>query len=289
MENPLISIVMPTYNQSPYIVEAIESVLCQDYPNKELLIIDGGSTDGTVDIIRSYEDRLAYWVSEPDSGQSEAFNKGFSRCKGDFLTWVNSDDILIPGALSRVARASARHPDISWFAGNCIRIDAEGKVIKCTMNEGWYWFLPKLGALNAYGPSTFFTRELLDKVGGVDETFHIMMDTDMWRRFYAAGHRFVRINAYLWAFRAHEQSKTCGTTLKDSPLSSPSHPIQIQTRQEYEWQAQRHGVRLGSLKARFGAFVSRALRVLSGRFLRGRIDTSKFRGKPWEECFHQPK
>ncbi len=121
---PRISVIMPSYNQAAFLADALESALSQQHPNFECIVIDGGSTDGSVDIIRSYEDRLSYWVSEPDDGQSHAMNKGFARARGSILTWLNSDDILLPGALQRVAEAAWRFPRCQWFAGNTVLIDA---------------------------------------------------------------------------------------------------------------------------------------------------------------------
>ncbi len=285
MNTPMISIVMPSYNQGQYLREAIESVLDQSYPNKELIVIDGGSKDDSADIISSYDKQLAYWVSEPDSGQSEAFNKGFSRCKGRFMTWVNSDDILLPGALEAIAAAASQYPKLSWFTGNTARIDADSKVIRCTKNEGWHSWLVKLGGLYTYCPSTFYTQEMYDEAGGLDEKFHIMMDTDMWWRFYKAGHRFHRVDAYLYGFRVHEESKTTGPTMANSELADESHPIRIRTNEEYALMEHRHGIKEYGLMQFVRTWAARSMRVAGGSHLAGWRDTKKFRGKHWSECF----
>jgi glycosyltransferase involved in cell wall biosynthesis len=119
---PVISIVTPSYNQASFLEETILSVLNQGYENLEYTVIDGGSTDGSVEIIRKYEARLAHWVSEPDEGQYHALQKGFSRAQGDLLGWLNSDDVYLPGALTAVGRAYANHPD-SCIAGPVINVD----------------------------------------------------------------------------------------------------------------------------------------------------------------------
>jgi len=127
---PRITIVTPSFDQAKYLPETIESVLKQDYPNLEYIIIDGGSTDGSVDVIKRYERHLSYWVSEKDSGQSEAINKGFKKATGEFFNWINSDDVLFPGALHRIAEAFAKNPDADLIVGDHARSHADGRIIK---------------------------------------------------------------------------------------------------------------------------------------------------------------
>src|SRR6185369_4233383 len=119
---PKISIVTPSFNQAPFLERTIQSVLDQGYENLEYIIIDGGSKDGSVDIIRKYSSRLAYWVSEPDSGQSDAINKGLRSASGDWLAWQNSDDVYYPGAFASLARAAAAHPDAGLITGDMAMI-----------------------------------------------------------------------------------------------------------------------------------------------------------------------
>src|ERR1051325_2361432 len=125
----LISIVTPSYHQARYIEETIQSVLSQDYPQIEYIIVDGGSTDGSVNIIKKYEDQLAWWTSEKDEGQTDAINKGFARAKGDILAWINSDDTYEPGAVTAAAQYLHEHPDVGMVYGDCNYIDRSGNII----------------------------------------------------------------------------------------------------------------------------------------------------------------
>lgn len=180
---PLVSIVTPSYNQAQFIEETILSVLKQDYPNIEYIIIDGGSTDGSVEIIRQYEDRLAYWVSEPDRGQSHAINKGWQRSNGTILAWLNSDDIYKPNAVSRAVTTLLAHPTAGMVYGNCERVDAQGK--RLTIKR------PHSGALSEWvklkcwiaQPTVFLRRSVLQQAGlFVDEQLEVVMDYDLWLR-----------------------------------------------------------------------------------------------------------
>lgn len=157
-----ISIIMPSFNQAAYIDEAINSVLSQDYPDKELIVIDGGSTDGSVEVIQKYSQQLAYWVSEPDTGQSDAINKGFRKATGQLLTWSNSDDILLPGTLSLVSKVAQSIPDPRnrWIVGGCFWLSPEGKILRCTRARPWRKTAAKYGLVSVYSPSSFFLRKL---------------------------------------------------------------------------------------------------------------------------------
>ncbi len=179
---PKISLVTPHLNQGKYLERAIRSVLDQEYPNLEYIIVDGGSASDSLDVIRKYADKLSYWVSEKDSGQSHAINKGFNRSTGRIMGWLNADDQLERGALHHVAE-HMQH-DCEWLAGASV-IDIEGRqkpmmrMMSGTKTRDsilpWYknWF-PQ--------PSTFWTRELWQKAGRIDETLHYVMDYELWLR-----------------------------------------------------------------------------------------------------------
>src|ERR1043165_7317408 len=126
---PLVSIITPSYNQAAYLEQTIQSVLTQDYPRIEFMVIDGGSTDASVEIIKKYADRLAYWVSEKDSGQAEAINKGLTRAKGEILAWLNSDDYYLPNTILAVVRCFDENPDVDLIYGDMLAVDGDGRII----------------------------------------------------------------------------------------------------------------------------------------------------------------
>jgi glycosyltransferase involved in cell wall biosynthesis len=179
---PRISIVTPSYNQAQFIEETIRSVLLQGYPNLEYIIIDGGSDDGSVEIIRKYEPWLAYWVSEPDRGQSHAINKGFDQATGEILAWLNSDDIYMPDALENV-REPFSDPEIDLVYGDAHKIDATGNFIgKCGHVQVYRRELMTKECNIIVQPAAFFRRSAFERVGGLDETLNNVMDYDLWFR-----------------------------------------------------------------------------------------------------------
>lgn len=201
---------MPSYNQARFVEAAIQSVLSQECDDLEVLFIDGGSTDGTMEIVEKYRDRLAVCVSEPDQGQSDALHKGFCRATGDVLTWLNTDDLMLPAALKRAKRQFAKHPKVSWLLGNVVWIDDQDRVLKCWRGEGFTPGWMKLGNFAAGGPTAFFTKELYDRVGGINLNLHYQMDTELWWRFAMAGEKYCRLHGYTWALRLHENAKVSG-------------------------------------------------------------------------------
>ncbi len=179
--NPLVSIVTPSYNQSQFLEDTIHSVLAQDYPNLEYLIVDGGSTDGSVEIIKKYAKDLAWWVSEPDRGQADAINKGLKRAQGEIVAWLNSDDIYFPDAISRAAKALQDHPEAGMVFGDAISIDAQGVPFhKQTFGD---WGLDELMCYNIIcQPAVFMRREPLRRVGFLDADYHFLLDHHLWLR-----------------------------------------------------------------------------------------------------------
>jgi glycosyltransferase involved in cell wall biosynthesis len=205
---PRVSIVTPSYNQAAFLEETIRSVLLQGYPNLEYIIIDGGSTDGSVDIIRKYEPWLAYWVSEQDRGQSDALAKGFSRATGSILAWINSDDWYAPGVLHERVRHLQKHSDAALLCGDCIPVAATG-------NETGLWksrrhLTPELLLLKGnqiLQPTVFMRREALEAAGGIDTQLHYTMDYELWVRLGLAG-RLMYVPGVVAYFRHHVGSKT---------------------------------------------------------------------------------
>ncbi len=210
---PRISIVTCSYNHGEFLEEAILSVLDQDYPNLEYLVVDGASTDGSADIIRKHAGRLAFWVSEPDAGQTHALIKGFANATGDIQGWLCSDDLLEAGALTEVAQFFMANPQARVVYGDVSFIDRGGEVLRVKRRlpfVRWIWlhernYIPQ--------PSTFWRRELYEEVGGLDASFNVAMDKDLWQRFseQTAIHHVAR----LWSrMRTYPEAKSWGQNLQ---------------------------------------------------------------------------
>lgn len=204
---PLISIVTPSFNQSQYLESTIRSVLLQGYPRLEYIIIDGGSTDGSVDIIRKYEPWLTYWVSEKDEGQAHAINKGFERAEGDIFAWLNSDDQYCRDALQRVAEIFLENPDLDLVYGDCEMINGADRVIDSIMSRPG-----DLGDLLARDfipqPSAFFRRRAWEAVVGLDTTLLYILDFDLWIRMFLQGKKALYVPSAFSRFRWHGASKS---------------------------------------------------------------------------------
>lgn len=184
---PRISVVIPSLNQGRYIEEALRSVLLQGYPDLELIVMDGGSTDRTVPLIRKYEPWISHWVSAPDRGQSSAINDGLRRATGEVFVWIGCDDRLLPGALARVGAHFAEKPESAWLAGAGRLVFQSGRVGQMASRVASPDDLPRywLWANSCYvvQPSCFWRRRLWEAVGGVREDLHLAMDYDLWLRF----------------------------------------------------------------------------------------------------------
>ena len=182
---PKISVVTPSFNQGQFLEKCIKSVIKQDYPDFEYIIIDGGSTDNSLDIIAEYRQYLAYSVSEPDNGQSSAINKGFKKAKGELVVWLNSDDYYLPGAFRKVAEAYGRNPEASFYFGNGLRVDSKGmKKSRFFESETVNFNRDALLYCLNYilQPATFINASYLKKIGFLDEGLDYGMDTDLWLR-----------------------------------------------------------------------------------------------------------
>lgn len=205
---PKVSIVTPSFKQADFIERTIKSVLDQQYPNLEYFIQDGGSEDGTTAVLKRYEEKLAGWSSEKDNGQSQAINLGFAKTNGEIMAWLNSDDLLLPGAIAVVVNYFNSHPEVDVVYGNRLLVDKNDKEIGRWILPGhdddvlsWADYVPQ--------ETMFWRRNIWDKAGSqIDESFRFAMDWDLLVRFREAGAKFAHIRHFLGAFRIHEQQKT---------------------------------------------------------------------------------
>lgn len=234
--NPVLSIVIANYNYGRFLEEAIQSVVFQDMGDLvELIICDAASTDNSVEIIKKYANGLppntprsqwshndskfqtsnsnliTWWCSEKDGGQSAAFNKGFAQARGRFLTWLNADDVMLPGTLKKLKTAIEHFPTCEWFVGGVLWLDPQMRIIRCGRGRPFSNIRYRTGDVSVWGPSSFFTKRLLNEVGGVDERFFYTMDTDLWLRFaLKAGARYLPFTDYAWGLRLHPNAKMSG-------------------------------------------------------------------------------
>ncbi len=204
---PRITVITPTLNQGTFLEATLRSVLLQGYPNLEYIVIDGGSTDQSLEILHRYSQHLSYWVSERDCGQAHAINKGLARSSGEVLGWLNSDDLLLPGSLLRIGRALAQHPE--WMVVTGLRrvIDSGG-----AWHRNWVRHLPTPRNLRTYcsvaQETVYWRRSVYAWLGPLDESFHYALDYEYWLRMLAAGFAFQLLPSYLGAYREHPASKS---------------------------------------------------------------------------------
>lgn len=272
MRAPTFGIVIANYNHGQYLEQAIQSVLGQSYQDFELIIVDGASTDKSIDIIKNYAERLAWWVSEPDKGQSEAFNKGFARTKGEFFMWLNADDLMLPGALDLAARYLQKHPNCMWLAGDTVYFDGNGIIQRCLCGPYWQsWLMKQTMVCNMVnGPSSIFHRSLYEKAGGMDARLHYVMDMDLWIKFVDLGVRFHRIHHYIFGFRVHEGSKT-------------SHSIGNVQNEDFKHERNEVISRANRVRTRAEMWCLRIYKGFSGVYLRTLYDSRRWRGLSIEQ------
>jgi len=201
----LVSIVTPSYNQASYLEQTITSVLNQDYSHIEYIIVDGASTDNSVDIIEKYKSKLAYWVSERDTGQADAINKGFAHATGEIIAWLNSDDYYLEGTLSAAVKIFEENPDVVLAYGNMLAVDEHGKTFN-TLNYKQLT-LEDLLCFQIIGqPAVFMRRSALQKTGGLDPTFHFLLDHHLWIRIAQQG-KILHVPQTWAAARYHAEAK----------------------------------------------------------------------------------
>lgn len=287
MRSPLLSIVIANYNYGRFLEEAIQSVLSQSYDDYELIIVDGGSTDNSVEIIKKYADKIAWWCSEKDKGQSDAFNKGFAHARGRFLTWLNADDVMLPGVVQALKEAVERYPVCDWFVGGCFWLDPQMRIVNCGRGRPFSELRYREGIVSAWGPSSFFTKRLLDCVGGVDVRFHYMMDSDLWLRFaYKANARYRPFCNYAWGLRLHPAAKMSShnfTATGELVIGSHSqngieHKNFTRLTQERTWMRE-------YFLSRPPSRLSRILSVSWKSVLLARLDLMRWKGCHYLEAF----
>ncbi len=208
MTDPLVSIITPSFNQAHYLEATIQSVLGQDYPRIEYLIVDGGSTDGSVDIIQKYLSKIAWWISERDKGQTDAINKGFARAKGDIFAWLNSDDTYNPGAVSAGVKYLTEHPEVGMVYSDCNYVDEEGRVIGQFPAAQTDYQRLRQGYVHIPQQTMFFRAKYWQELGPLDPSFYFAMDYDLWTRI-ARQAPLKYVQGQTWAnFRIHGSGKT---------------------------------------------------------------------------------
>lgn len=206
---PKISIITPSFNQGKYIEKTILSITSQNYPNLEYIIMDGGSSDNTLEIINKYREYITYWESKPDNGQSDAIKRGFEISTGDILAYINSDDFYLPGTFLKIADAFENNPSVKWITGNGIYVN-ENEV---TIRKNNYFpplICPKTmlyGGNCFFQPATFWKRELYFSVGGIDQKINYSFDFDLFLKFLLI-EKPLKLNYEVAAFRMHPTSKT---------------------------------------------------------------------------------
>lgn len=273
MNMPRITIITPSFNQAKYLEQTILSIINQDYPLCEYIIVDGGSTDGSVDIIRKYSSKLAYWVSEADRGQSHAIAKGIQKSTGEWINWINSDDALLPGALKRVAEASQENSLCDIIIGTGIIGDKCGQFLNASIPTSPRMWSAKNSILSPFcQQATFWTREAYESVGGLNEDLFFRMDIDLLERMLLAGAKAVTIPNHLSFFRSYEETK-----------SGQNQDIR---QEEFDDKLKQNGV--SKLQRALALNIYRMYRLFSGNYIRNRVSRFALRGQRlsavWEDA-----
>jgi GT2 family glycosyltransferase len=274
-----ISVVTPSFNQARFLEETLLSVLSQRQFICEYFVIDGGSTDGSVDIIRRHADAggIDLWISEKDSGQAEAIQKGFSRASGEYLFWLNSDDVLLPGAMQAIQRSLADHPAWDAVTGYHVAIDEESRIVAVNRIPGESPSAARWGVQHVTQPTCVFRRSLYESVGGIDRSLHCVLDTDLWCRMFAAGSVWGHVPRCLAAFRRHTAAK--GSAGKWAKLYLDEQAMLQRRYPDFCAHTFKH---------RIGLLTYRARQIFSGRYFLSLAETRRHRGKPLRQAFETP-
>lgn len=270
--NPILSIAVVNFNYGRFLEAAIRSVLDQNNPDVELVIADGGSTDNSIEVIQKYANKLGWWISEPDKGQSDAFNKAFAHCRGKYLTWLNADDVMPKGCLERIVHELVAHSECEWFTGNMFRFTEDGRVFMCPWGPHSIprAFQTRRMPIAVYGPATIFSKSLFERVGRMNVEKHYMMDTDLWMRFVTAGVRQRRINCFCWAFRMHEASKTA---------EFGEHEVAGERLKRFNAERAKSVAEIGYTPSAWIGWLIQFWRILDGSLLKGFYLRHKYLGR----------
>ena len=267
-----LTVVTPSYNQARFLDETLRSVLCQRDQVHEYFVLDGGSTDGSPELIRRYADRIDYWVSEKDKGQSDAIHRGFARATGDVLCWLNSDDVFLPGVLKRVRDAFDRHPDWDVLTAYHVQTDGDGKVLAAHRIPGEGGRKAKWAIIHVCQQTTFFRRRVYEAVGGLNLDLHCVMDTELWVRMFRSGTKWGHIPVYLAAFRQHAAAKNSSWQGKYA--------------EEWKWLAEHYPEYCGpSVRHALGIAGWKASRLVNPNKYISVLETRRWRGKKLTDVF----
>jgi glycosyltransferase involved in cell wall biosynthesis len=269
---PTVSVITPSFNQGAFLDETLRSVLGQDYPHVEYIVIDGASTDESVDVIRRYAGRLAYWVSEPDRGQAHAVNKGLVRATGEIIGWVNSDDLLTPGAIGRAVSAFGANQSVDVVYSDFDLLDERRGVRRVRSRPVTLVSLLRDGNVIPQ-PAAFVRRRLLDEIGFLDESLYIALDWDLWLRAALHGQLLHLPGESLAVLRDHGASKTrtqgvakgndllrvLDKTYARADLPAPAHAVKRDAYARAYWWLAQGEVDRGHAYPEAAAWLTRAL------------------------------
>jgi glycosyltransferase involved in cell wall biosynthesis len=273
---PRITVVTPSFNQARFLDETLRSVIAQRPFVHEYFVIDGGSTDGSVDIIRRRHAAggIDLWLSEKDRGQADAIHKGFSRATGDYLYWLNSDDVLLPGAMETIQQSLAAHPEWDALTAYHVRIDEQSRIISMHRIPGESPAAARWGIHHVCQQTCVFRRELYEKVGGINHALHCVLDTELWCRMFAVGSVWGHVPQYLAAFRQHPQAKG-----KADKWYAMYRDEEMSLRHRFPQFC------ADTLKHRLGLLGYRAGQIFSGRHLRAGAQSRRNAGKSLQQVF----
>ena len=275
MKYPKISVITPSYNQGVFLERTILSILNQNYPNLEYIVCDGGSTDNSIDIIKKYEDKITWWCSEKDSGQSNAINKGFKKATGDIVCWINSDDILLDGALDEYARLYNERKDCSVYLGQILRIDSEDNILFSHFVPKPYPLFYKNGIIRMSQQAWAWKREIFNKIGYINENRHACMDVEFLLRQLREGFKVAYTNRLLGAFRLYEGTKTSfmGKEGLDDIWTDDVRIMRIEFA-DFKY----------SNPSFWHYILYRIFKIVNGMSFRSWALTQKYKGKKYSDC-----